>query len=374
MHNNILVKYEGDRFKGGKSPIAVLSDVAHLHALLLDICEQIIKEKAPGVKTGGRFRQYLELSATQLLEGCCEVAVDFATAENVAPLLEGVEGAGRDALMDQAFTKIYEMLNFRGDIPDDHYIPLKIAKKLANFTKNIREGEEAIISPRTDKRIGIDYNKMNVLRNYARTARERLVPASAEVTGIDFSNPEKTMLKITAKPNGKVVFLTIAAPAIVQPKTNDEMVDRLINMPIKVELKEISRIDKDTVYRFERLPDISIDRISACLKVFDRIDEITKIKSGWLTLPEDEEPQGNNLTAAARKTAISILKEAPGISENLGVFLTEPGGLSMEIRSKSVRASVKISENGDALIVPAAMREAKAYRSIGEFLRELTDE
>lgn len=374
MHKNILVKYEGDRFKGGHSPIDVLSGVSHLHSLLLDICEQIIREKGRGIKTGSRVRRYLELSASQLLEGCCEVQVDFSIHENEAPLLKGIEVGSRDALMSQAFARIHEMLNFRGEIPDSHYIPLSTAKKLAGFTKHMRDGEEAIIAPGTEQSSGINYEKKRALQKYVRTVREKLVLADAEITGIDFSNPDKKMLRITAKPNDQAVSLSIVVPALIGAERGNEIADRLMNLPIKVELKEISRLDRDKIYRFERLPDATIAGIESCLKVFDRIDEITKIESGWLTLPEDASPQGSNLTAAARRTAISILKKAPGIAAHLGVFLTEPGGLSMEIRSKSIRASVKISSNGDAAIVPTAMREAKADRSIGEFLRDLTDE
>ena len=354
LESSLCLRYVGDRYKGARLPVDVLSDLPALRDLIAALAKQDFRQKNPDRKRVPQgFDRRIAFALTESRDGSAipvlELELDVAQQNlpNIGNKMQGIVG--------KAYIRAVEIFK---DASIDKYpkaLPQDAIRALSKFGANIRDDEriEFVGKNHEDGNVvSLDQHKRKQLLTRIRETYTIQYEDVGILTGIDATH---NTIQVQTERFGEI---RVDLDGVSMPA---EQFDGNLHSPVEFSIS-IALDAHDEISAIEEVHSVDLVRpydehVKRCLT---RLQEISRNEKGWLG-----EDHGEQLVHLAGMRATQLIFARADLAKLFHIFPTEDGGVSIEFDIADWSFAVEIFPDGrleiDGSSPNGAVSEAKDF-------------
>ena len=321
------LKYEGQRFTGGRLPLDVLSDLQALEDILTTFAREIwLRENARERMPTG-YTDWFRMSLTGVGDGSAIPKIEIAILEDRQQVL--LESETRQALITRAereFAKVLEAASQGRDVT----LSATQIRNFNRFLTNLKPGEQfkysasrSPISPDNPDVISLDLERRKRFLTSVRTSYEQRIQGHARLKSVD----ENGSLRFV---NSEYKEFPVADSSRA-PTEYGSKIGSYYEFDLTVEFRHDDSIQ--SVITIHDLSPLEHPAISA-------IDEMADLESGWL------DGHGREVSVRTINSAKNFLRICNPLPQFYAVAPTEHGGILLEYYANGWDYGIEFNDDG----------------------------
>ena len=314
MYEQFLnIRYEGERFAGGRLPLDVLADLQALEDILTTFAREIFLDKHRRERMPSGYAEWFNIALTGVGNGSALPKLGLSVREPDQPDLSGEDS--RYELMREAEARFAAVLD-KASRQQDIVLSHQQIRNFNRFLTNLKPGERfqyssdpAPITADTINVIDIDAARRKRMLKSVKATYEQRIQGKARLKSVD----ESGLLKF--------VDLDLREFSVLDETSNPAAYGSMIGTYYEYDLTVVRRHD-DAVHSVITIHDLSpLEHPS-----IDAIDEMAVLEEGWL------DGHGQPIVEPVREQAKLFLQTTVPLPVIYATAPTEKGNILLEFK------------------------------------------
>jgi hypothetical protein len=351
IRNFLNIKYDGERFSGGRLPLDVLADLQALEDILTTFAREIWLKENGRERMPNGYTDWFQMSLTGVGEGSALPQLDLAVREDSQQDL--LSDDTKRLLMDKAKEKFAEALKAANDDTDIALSPSQI-RNFNRFLTNLKPREEFLFNP-TDSQdfsvengvVSLDVERRKRFLTRVTTTYEQRIQGRARLTDIS----EKSVLTFW---NSEFREFSVVDKSR-EPTEYGKNIGAYYEFDLTVD-----RRHDDSIHQVITIHDLSLLEDPA----ITAIDEMSLLKDGWL------DGFGKAVSEFAMENAKKLLLSSNRFPVFYAVAPTEEGGILLECEKDVWDYGIEFNADGTFCFFGIALNSSDEFSkqfAAGEF-------
>lgn len=320
------IKYEGERFSGGRLPLDILADLQALEDIITSFAREIWLEENNRERMPNGYTDWFRVSLVGVGEGSALPKLQLSVREQEdIPLIPAFS---RAALMERAEARFAEVLEAAQDGRDAVLSPTQI-RNFNRFLTNLKPGEyfkynkEPGDNFEDGKVISLDVERRKRFLTSVTTSYEQRVQGRARLKSVD------------EKGNLRFVSAELKEFSVVDDSREPTVYGNNIGSYYEFDLT-VERRHDDSVQSVITIHDLSLLEDPA----ITAIDKMASLQDGWL------DGYGSAISESTRESAKKFLLSISRLPSFYAVAPTEEGSILLEYDNDGWDYGIEISSDG----------------------------
>lgn len=308
------IRYEGERFRGGRLPLDVLADLQALEDILTTFAREIFLETNDRERMPSGYAGWFDIALTGVEDGSALPKLELSVLE--PDQLDLIGMGSRYDLMQKAEARFAAILK-KASEQDDVVLSQQQIRNFNRFLTNLKPGESFQYSPdpqpitaTTSNVIALDAARRKRMLTSVKTTYEQRIQGKARLKNVD----ETGLLKF--------VDLGLREFPVSDETGKPADYGKMIGSYYEYDLTVVRRHD-DTVQSVITIHDLSpLEHPS-----INAIDEMAALEDGWL------DGHGQAIIESVREQAKLFVQTTVPLPELYATAPTEKGNILLEFKS-----------------------------------------